>query len=294
MGGIARTSTHLLQLNTNLGAPSISRFSRNGWDRTNLNSPPPTQHKPACPIHFALFAEWVGSHEPQPTSSNSTQTWVPHPFRVFRGMGGIARTSTHLLQLNTNPRAPSISRFSRNGWDRTNLNSPPPTQHKPACPIHFALFAEWVGSHEPQPTSSNSTQTWVPHPFRVFRGMGGIARTSTHLLQLNTNPRAPSISRFSRNGWDRTNLNPPPPTQHKPGCPIHFAFFAEMGGIARTSTHLLQLNTNPGAPSIPRFSRKWVGYQSASSRPLLATPRRYHLHAGFSRRNPRSKFKERA
>jgi len=80
--------------------------------------------------------------------------WVPHPYRVLCGMGGMRGAPSIALG------APSIPRSLRNGWDAgcpihhwvphpcrvlCGMGGMPGAPPITGCPIHAAFFAEWVG-----------------------------------------------------------------------------------------------------------------------------------------------------
>ncbi len=195
--GIARTPTHLIQLGTKLRAPCPIHFRvlcGNGWESTNPNIPPSTPRNRRVP-HISILR------------------------------CGIARTPTHLIQLGTKLRAPCPIHFRvlcGNGWESTNPNIPPSTPRnrrvphisilrcgiartpthliqlgtklRAPCPIHFRVLCGngWESTNPNIPPSTPRNRR-VPH-ISILRC--GIARTPTHLIQLGTKLRAPSISAF--------------------------------------------------------------------------------------------------
>ena len=106
---------------------------------------------------------------------------------------------------------PPIPQKARNGWGthgRAGLGNFFPK----------AGFDRVTGSNHP-------ARPWVPHPFRVLCGMGGIAQTP----------------------------NPPHSTQHRIGLPHPFRAFCGMGGIAQTPNPPHSTQHKKRVPHVPRI-----------------------------------------
>jgi hypothetical protein len=241
-----------------MGAPSIPRPLRNGWVAFLFVIPTGNLllHFMGAPsIPRPVRNGWVAFCLSFPQGICFCILWVPHPFRVLCGMGGLLfvchsrRESASAFYgcpihsascaewvgcfLFVIPAgnlllyfagAPSIPRPLRNGWVAFLFVIPTGNLllHFMGAPsIPRPVRNGWVAFCLSFPQGICFCILWVPHSFRVLCGMSG--------LLFVCHSRRESASAFY-------------------GCPIHSASFAEWVGLRVL-----------GAPSIPRPVRNgWV------------------------------------